>query len=83
MQAQENVIVRFVRELRRRRVFRTAGLYVVGAWLGHAAVRQRRQRGEPASQWPLAALMIGMTVLALWSLGQNLVFVAETTPMGT
>jgi TolB-like protein/tetratricopeptide (TPR) repeat protein len=25
--------VRFLRELRRRRVFRTAGLYVVGAWL--------------------------------------------------
>ena len=36
--------------------------------------------GRTVSQWPLAALMIGMTVLALWSLGQNLVFVAETTP---
>ena len=29
------------------------------------------------SQWPLAALMIALTVLALWSLGQNLVFVSE------
>ena len=51
--------------------------HVVGAWLGHSAVRRRRAMGETASQWPLAALMIGMTVLALWSLGQNLVFVAE------
>jgi len=51
--------------------------HVVGAWLGHAAVRDRRQRGEQASQWPLAALMISMTVVALWSLGQNLVFVSE------
>ena len=51
--------------------------HVVGAWLGHSAVRRRRAEGEHVSQWPLAALMIGMTVLALWSLGQNLVFVAE------
>ena len=51
--------------------------HVVGAWLGHAAVRERRRAGEDTSQWPLAALMIGMTVVALWSLGQNLVFVAE------
>ncbi|MEX1344945.1 MAG: hypothetical protein AB1Z63_09765 [Candidatus Limnocylindrales bacterium] len=52
--------------------------HVVGAWLGHAAVRERRRTGEATSQWPLAALMIGLTVVALWSLGQNLVFVAET-----
>ncbi len=51
--------------------------HVVGAWLGHSAVRRRRAEGETVSQWPLAALMSGMTVLALWSLGQNLVFVAE------
>ena len=54
--------------------------HVVGAWLGHAAVRRERARGRQVRQWPLAALMIGMTVLALWSLGQNLVFVAEVTP---
>ena len=52
--------------------------HVVGAWLGHGAVRRARQDGQEVSQWPLAVLMIGMTVLALWSLGQNLVFVAET-----
>jgi len=54
--------------------------HVVGAWLGHAAVRERRRAGEATSGWPLAALMIAMTMVALWSLGQNLVFVAETTP---
>ncbi len=54
--------------------------HVAGAWLGHAAVRRERAQGERVSQWPLATLMIGMTVLALWSLGQNLVFVAEVTP---
>ena len=51
--------------------------HVVGAWLGHSAVRREQREGQAVSQWPLAALMIGMTVLALWSLGQNLVFVTE------
>ncbi len=55
--------------------------HVVGAWLGHAAVRQRRRAGEAVSQWPLAVLMVSLTVVALWSLGQNLVFVAEATPV--
>jgi hypothetical protein len=50
--------------------------HVVGAWLGHAAVRRERSAGQSVSQWPLAALMISLTVLALWSLGQNLVFVS-------
>ncbi len=54
--------------------------HVVGAWLGHGAVRQRQRAGEPTAQWPLAALMIALTVLTLWSLGQNLTFVAEPTP---
>jgi hypothetical protein len=54
--------------------------HVVGAWFGHSAVRRSRSEGESVSQWPLAALMIAMTVLALWSLGQNLVFVSEVTP---
>jgi hypothetical protein len=53
--------------------------HVVGAWLGHNAVRRERQAGQSVSQWPLAALMVGMTVLALWSLGQNLAFVSEAT----
>jgi len=57
--------------------------HVVGAWLGHSAVRQERREGRTVSQWPLAALMITMTVLALWSLGQNLVFVSEAAPAAT
>jgi hypothetical protein len=57
--------------------------HVTGAWLGHGAVRREREAGEPVSQWPLAVLMIGLTVLALWSLGQNLVFVSEMGPTVT
>ncbi len=55
--------------------------HVVGAWLGHSAIRRRRSHGETVSQWPLAALMIGMTVVALWSLGQNLMFVTGSADM--
>jgi hypothetical protein len=57
--------------------------HVTGAWLGHSAVRRERQAGRQVSQWPLAALMISLTVLALWSLGQNLVFVPEMGPAVT
>ena len=57
--------------------------HVTGAWLGHSAVRRERQDGRHVSQWPLAALMISLTVLALWSLGQNLVFVPEVGPTVT
>jgi hypothetical protein len=56
--------------------------HITGAWFGHAAVRRRRAQGLSVSQWPLAALMIGLTVLALWSLGQNLVFVTEPVATG-
>jgi hypothetical protein len=51
--------------------------HVVGAWMGHSAIRRSRAGGDQVSQWPLAMLMIAMTMLALWSLGQNLVFVSE------
>lgn len=50
--------------------------HVMGAWTGHAAIRSRRRQGEHVSQWPLALLMVGLTCLTLWSLGQNLVFEA-------
>ena len=33
MKSRDHVSIRFAKELRRRRVFATAGLYVVGAWL--------------------------------------------------
>jgi hypothetical protein len=51
--------------------------HVSGAWLGHGAARREQHAGRAARQWPLALLMISLTVLALWSLGQNLVFVTE------
>lgn len=50
--------------------------HVVGAWTGHAAIRSRRRQGDPVRGWPLAVLMVGLTCLTLWSLGQNLVFEA-------
>jgi hypothetical protein len=48
--------------------------HVLGAWWGHAAIRAERRAGAAVSQIPLALLMIGLTTLTLWSLGQNLVF---------
>ncbi len=65
------------------------GGHVVGAWAGHAvALREALQdpRGEPVGgrrtldlgairrrQVPLALLMVGLTALTLWSLGQAIV----------
>jgi len=65
--------------------------HIVGAWAGHAVVaRQRgadhgrgrasraeRRRAEMRAQLPLAVLMVGLTALTLWSLGQALVFTSE------
>lgn len=48
--------------------------HVTGAWLGHRAIRAERAAGVPVRQGPLAFLMIGLTALTLWSLGQNLAF---------
>ena len=48
--------------------------HVVGAWLGHRSIRRAQRAGKHVNQWPLAVLMIGLTMLTLWSLGQNLAF---------
>jgi len=50
--------------------------HIVGAWAGHAAARRDvGAPGEPRpSQLPLAVLMVALTALTLWSLGQNLRF---------
>jgi hypothetical protein len=48
--------------------------HVAGAWMGHGAIRREQDEGRTVSQWPLALLMIGLTTLTLWSLGQNLSF---------
>lgn len=66
--------------------------HVVGAWAGHAvAARQRgtdHGRGRAAraelrranlrAQLPLMVLMVALTSVTLWSLGQNLVFTTES-----
>jgi hypothetical protein len=65
--------------------------HVVGAWAGHAVAARRRgtahgrgkasraelRRAELRAQLPLAILMVGLTALTLWSLGQRLVFESE------
>lgn len=48
--------------------------HVAGAWLGHRAIRRAQRAGRAVSHRPLALVMIGLTMLTLWSLGQNLVF---------
>lgn len=55
--------------------------HIVGAWAGHAAVRRDADgMAESArSQLPLAILMVTLTALTLWSLGQNLTFEAHET----
>lgn len=49
--------------------------HVVGAWSGHVvAVRDAPARSNVRlRQLPLAALMVGLTVTTLWSLGQTIV----------
>ncbi len=46
------------------------GGHIVGAWAGHAALAEETGRNEPRRQLPLAALMVVLTSLTLWSLGQ-------------
>jgi hypothetical protein len=49
------------------------GGHVVGAWAGHAALAEDPaglRKLQPSRQLPLAALMVVLTSLTLWSLGQ-------------
>lgn len=47
------------------------GGHIVGAWSGHAALAERDGRAAVARQLPLAALMVVLTSITLWSLGQS------------
>ncbi len=69
-------------------LFAVIGGHVVGAWAGHAVyVRERvarerastvRSRRDPRlREVPLALLMVGLTTLTLWSLGQAIVTQSE------
>ena len=46
------------------------GGHVVGAWAGHAALIEEGGKFELSRQVPLAVLMVVLTSLTLWSLGQ-------------
>lgn len=46
------------------------GGHIVGAWAGHAVLAEGR-RAVPSRQLPLAALMVVLTSVTLWSLGQS------------
>jgi len=60
------------------------GGHVVGAWAGHAALADRdgeldkTSRALSLAQLPLAALMIALTSLTLWSLGQAVLLPATS-----
>lgn len=54
------------------------GGHVVGAWAGHAALARETGRAEPLMQLPLAALMVVLTSVTLWSLGQAVLTLATT-----
>jgi hypothetical protein len=46
------------------------GGHIVGAWLGHAALARQRGEVSAGAQLPLALLMVILTSVTLWSLGQ-------------
>lgn len=48
--------------------------HVAGAWAGHCAGSSADGQAPRRAQVALAVLMVGLTTLTLWSLGQNLVF---------
>lgn len=48
------------------------GGHVIGAWAGHATL-SGSDASQPLRQLPLAALMVFLTSLTLWSLGQEVV----------
>ncbi len=54
------------------------GGHVVGAWAGHAALTEEAGEARPIAQLPLAGLMVGLTSLTLWSLGQAVLTPATT-----
>ena len=49
------------------------GGHVLGAWAGHAELERIGAAARPLRQLPLAALMVLLTSVTLWSLGQNVI----------
>lgn len=54
------------------------GGHIVGAWAGHAALADEGGRAEVARQLPLATLMVVLTSVTLWSLGQAVLVPVST-----
>jgi hypothetical protein len=64
------------------------GGHMVGAWAGHAAAVAMTPPGTPIRtvrlrQLPLAVVMVALTTLTLWSLGQDLVVTPEEATTAT
>jgi hypothetical protein len=62
------------------------GGHMIGAWGGHAAAAATAPAGTDARslrvrQIPLAVVMVALTTLTLWSLGQDLVVTSEETAL--
>ena len=53
--------------------------HMIGAWAGHLASARETVRDVRARQVPLAAVMVCLTTLTLWSLGQALVVQAPAS----
>jgi hypothetical protein len=53
------------------------GGHILGAWSGHTVLWRDRGRAPAVQQLPLAVMMVCLTALTLWSLGQD---VLVTTP---
>jgi hypothetical protein len=49
------------------------GGHIYGAWAGHAALIGGAGRAALRRQLPLAVLMVGLTTITLWSLGQAVI----------
>lgn len=54
------------------------GGHMVGAWAGHARIEARAGAPRPRTgEIPLALVMVALTTLTLWSLGQAIVVDAD------
>jgi hypothetical protein len=54
------------------------GGHMIGAWAGHLASAREAGRDVRLRQVPLAAVMVFLTTLTLWSLGQSIVQTPES-----
>jgi hypothetical protein len=54
------------------------GGHIVGAWAGHAQMARGKGGTTVAAQLPLAILMVALTTITLWSLGQAVLITPST-----